>query len=210
MKIKPNYDKKFYIRLFWILFSVPFLTLFILLFLVSQEVFGPMPTFEELENPENNLASLVYSEDRQLLGKYYIQNRSYVDFKEISSNIVHALIATEDIRFYEHSGIDARGLARVFFKTIILGRSSGGGSTITQQLAKNLFTRDTTDYHTKLAYATNLTLAKFKEWITAAKLERNYTKKEILVMYLNTVPFGGQIYGIRTAARTFSIPIPIH
>jgi len=203
MKIKINYDKKFYIRLFWIVFSLPFLTLFILLFLVSQEVFGPMPTFEELENPENNLASLVYSEDRQLLGKYYIQNRSYVDFKAISSNIVNALIATEDIRFYEHSGIDARGLARVFFKTIILGKSSGGGSTITQQLAKNLFPRDTTDYHTKLAYAANLTLAKFKEWITAAKLERNYTKKEILVMYLNTVPFGGQIYGIKTAARTF-------
>ncbi|MCF8334967.1 MAG: transglycosylase domain-containing protein [Bacteroidales bacterium] len=162
-----------------------------------------MPTFEQLENPENNLASLVYSEDEQLLGKYYIQNRSYVDFKEISSNIVNALIATEDIRFYEHSGIDARGLARVFFKTLLMGKSSGGGSTITQQLAKNLFPRDTTVYDSKFAYASNLVLAKFKEWITAAKLERNYTKKEILVMYLNTVPFGGMTYGIKSAARIY-------
>ena len=203
MKFKFNYNKKFYIRLFWTLFALPFATLFVILFLISQDVFGPMPTFEELENPENNLASLVYSEDGEMLGKYYVQNRSYVDFKEVSSNIVNALIATEDIRFYDHSGIDARGLARVFFKTILLGRSSGGGSTITQQLAKNLFPRDTTVYGSKLAYATNLTLAKFKEWITAAKLERNYTKKEILVMYLNTVPFGGMTYGIKSAARTY-------
>ena len=203
MKWKPNYSKKFYTRLFWSLFALPFVTLFIILLLVSQEVFGPMPTFEDLENPENNLASQVYSEDGQLLGKYYYQNRSYVDFKEVSSNIVNALIATEDIRFYEHSGIDARGLARVLFKTILMGKSSGGGSTITQQLAKNLFPRDTTIYNSKLAYATNLALAKFKEWITAVKLERNYTKKEILVMYLNTVPFGGQSYGIKSAAKTY-------
>lgn len=203
MKFKFNYTKKFYIRLFWTLFALPFVTLAIILFLVSQGVFGEMPGFEQLENPENNLASLVYSEDGELLGKYYVQNRSYVDFKEISSNIVNALIATEDIRFYEHSGIDARGLARVFFKTLLLGKSTGGGSTITQQLAKNLFPRDTTVYDSQLAYATNLVLAKFKEWITAAKLERNYTKKEILVMYLNTVPFGGMNYGIKSAARTY-------
>jgi len=203
MKWKPNYSKKFYIRLFWTLFALPFVTLFLVLLLVSQEAFGPMPTFEDLENPDNNLASQVYSQDGKLLGKYYYQNRSYVDFKEVPSNLVNALIATEDIRFYDHSGIDARGLARVFFKTLLMGRSSGGGSTITQQLAKNLFPRDTTVYDSKLAYATNLTLAKFKEWITAVKLERNYTKKEILVMYLNTVPFGGQTYGIKSAAKTY-------
>jgi penicillin-binding protein 1A len=203
MNLKPNYSKKFYIRLFWSLFALPFVALFIVLLLVSQEAFGPMPTFEDLENPDNNLASQVYSEDGKLLGKYYYQNRSYVDFKEVSSNLVNALIATEDIRFYEHSGIDARGLARVFFKTLLMGRSSGGGSTITQQLAKNLFPRDTTVYDSQLAYATNLVLAKFKEWITAVKLERNYTKKEILVMYLNTVPFGGQTYGIKSAAKTY-------
>jgi len=203
MKFKINYNKKFYIRLFWTLVALPFVTLAIIFFLISQGVFGEMPTFEQLENPQNNLASLVYSEDGEQLGKYYIQNRSYVGFKEISSNIVNALIATEDIRFYEHSGIDARGLARVFFKTILLGKSSGGGSTITQQLAKNLFPRDTTVYNSRIAYATNLVLAKFKEWITAAKLERNYTKKEILVMYLNTVPFGGMTYGLKSASRTY-------
>ncbi len=203
MKFKFNYNKKFYIRLFWTLFALPFVTLFVILILISQDVFGPMPTFKELENPENNLASLIYSKDGEMLGKYYVQNRSYVDFKEVSSNIVNALIATEDIRFYDHSGIDARGLARVFFKTILMGKSSGGGSTITQQLSKNLFPRDTTIYKSRIAYATNLVLAKFKEWITAAKLERNYTKKEILVMYLNTVPFGGMTYGIKSAARTY-------
>ncbi|MFW5901027.1 MAG: transglycosylase domain-containing protein, partial [bacterium] len=138
-----------------------------------------------------------------LLGKYYYQNRSYVDFKEISDDIVNALIATEDIRFHEHSGIDARGLARVFVKTLLLGKNSGGGSTITQQLAKNLFPRDTEVYSSQIAYATNLALTKFKEWITAAKLERNYTKKEILVMYLNTVPFGGMTYGVKSASRTY-------
>jgi len=203
MKWKPRYSKKFYLRVFWTIFALPFITLFIILLLVSQEAFGPMPTFEDLENPENNLASQVYSQDGKLLGKYWYQNRTYVDFKEVSSNIVNALIATEDIRFYEHSGIDARGLARVFFKTLLMGRSAGGGSTITQQLAKNLFPRDTTVYDSKIAYATNLVLAKFKEWITAVKLERNYTKKEILVMYLNTVPFGGQSYGIKSAAKTY-------
>mgnify|MGYP006282541227 FL=1 len=203
MKFKINYNKKFYLRLFWTLFALPFVTLFIILTLISQEVFGPMPSFEQLENPENNLASHVYSENGDLLGKYYVQNRSYIDFEKIPSKVVNALIATEDIRFYEHSGIDARGLGRVFFKTILLGKSSGGGSTITQQLAKNLFPRDTTIYGSKLAYATNLVLAKFKEWITAAKLERNYTKKEILAMYLNTVPFGGITYGIKSASRTY-------
>ncbi|MFP4619701.1 MAG: penicillin-binding protein 1A [Bacteroidales bacterium] len=203
MKFKINYSKKFYVRLFWTLFALPFVSLFVIFFLISQDVFGPIPGFEQLENPENNLASDVYSEDGELLGKYYYQNRSYVDFKEISDDIVNALIATEDIRFHEHSGIDARGLARVFVKTLLLGKNSGGGSTITQQLAKNLFPRDTEVYSSQIAYATNLALTKFKEWITAAKLERNYTKKEILVMYLNTVPFGGMTYGVKSASRTY-------
>lgn len=185
------------------MFALPFVSLFVIFFLISQDVFGPIPGFEQLENPENNLASDVYSEDGELLGKYYYQNRSYVDFKEISDDIVNALIATEDIRFHEHSGIDARGLARVFVKTLLLGKNSGGGSTITQQLAKNLFPRDTEVYSSQIAYATNLALTKFKEWITAAKLERNYTKKEILVMYLNTVPFGGMTYGVKSASRTY-------
>ncbi|MGM0498179.1 MAG: penicillin-binding protein 1A [Bacteroidota bacterium] len=203
MKLKINFNKKFYIRTFWGLFALPFLVLLIVFILISQGVFGPMPSFEDLENPENNLASQVISEDGELLGKYYYQNRSYVEFRELSPNIVNALLATEDIRFHEHSGIDAKGLARVAFKTVLLGKRSGGGSTITQQLAKNLFPRDTTIYTSSLARIGNLVITKFKEWVTATKLERNYTKKEILVMYLNTVPFGGHSYGIKSAAKTF-------
>lgn len=203
MKLKIDYSKRTYIRAFWTIFAIPFFVLFIIFILISQEVFGPMPTFEDLENPDNNLASQVISEDGEVLGKYYYQNRSYVKFRELSPNIVNALIATEDIRFHKHSGVDAKGLARVAFKTILLGQSTGGGSTITQQLAKNLFPRDTTIYNSSIARKTNLVLAKFKEWVTASKLERNYTKKEILVMYLNTVPFGGHSFGIKSAAKTF-------
>ncbi len=203
MRLKTKFTKKFYIRAFWTIFALPFLFLIVIFTLISQGAFGPMPTFEDLENPENNLASQVISEDGELLGKYYYQNRSYVEFRELSPNIVNALIATEDIRFHQHSGIDAKGLARVAFKTILLGKSSGGGSTLTQQLSKNLFPRDTTHYSTKAARMWSLVISKFKEWVTATKLERNYTKKEILVMYLNTVPFGGHSYGIKSAAKTF-------
>jgi len=139
---------------------------------ISLELFGPMPTFEELENPKSNLASEVISEDHKVLGTFFVQNRTYTSFDKISPNLVNALLATEDIRFYRHSGIDARGLGRVFFKTLLLGKKeAGGGSTITQQLAKNLFPRDTV-YHsffvTRLAH---LSISKFKEWITSVKLE---------------------------------------
>jgi len=201
-KIKTT--SKFWVRLFWGLFSFPILMLILLFFLISKNKLGEMPSFKDLEDPENNLASQVYSEDHQHLGSFYYQNRTYVNFDELSPNVVNALIATEDVRFHRHSGIDLRGLSRVIFKTIILGQSSsGGGSTITQQLAKNLFPRDTTTYHSKLAKLSNLGIAKFKEWVTAVKLERNYTKDEIMAMYLNTVPFGAQSFGIRSAARTF-------
>ncbi|MFO7828131.1 MAG: transglycosylase domain-containing protein [Bacteroidales bacterium] len=169
-----------------------------------MEKFGDMPTFEDLENPDNNLASEIFSDDGVLLGSYYYQNRSYVSFDDLSPNIVNALIATEDIRFHKHSGIDARGLGRVMFYSILLGnRDAGGGSTITQQLAKNLFPRDTTIYRSSIKKNINLGLTKFKEWVTAVKLEKNYTKDEILVMYLNTVPFGGHSFGIKSAAKTF-------
>lgn len=163
-----------------------------------------MPTFEDLENPDNNLASQVFSSDGELMGTYFLQNRTFVDFNEVSPNMINALVATEDIRFRRHAGIDARGLARVVFKSILLGQSgSGGGSTITQQLAKNLFPRDTVIYRFGFSRKINLGINKFKEWVTAAKLERNYTKDEILIMYLNTVDFGSQSFGIKTASRTF-------
>lgn len=199
----PGRHRK-YLMIFWGIFFVPLLVLILLFSFISAGWMGFMPSFEDLENPQNNIASQVISADGELLGPYYLQNRTYVEFDELSDNIVNALLATEDIRFHNHAGIDARGLARVFVKSILLGQSSaGGGSTITQQLAKNLFPRDTTAYRFGFIRKINLGLAKFKEWITAVKLERNYTKDEIIVMYLNTVDFGSHSYGIKTASRTF-------
>ncbi len=203
MKKEKNY-LEFYLRIFWVLFLSPIIIMILLFVLIGKGKMGFMPTFEDLENPENNLASQVFSSDGVLLGTYFLQNRTFVDFDEVSPNMINALIATEDIRFHQHAGIDARGLARVAFKSILLGQSgAGGGSTITQQLAKNLFPRDTTEYRWGIFRYSNLVLNKFKEWVTAVKLERNYTKDEILIMYLNTVDFGSQAFGIRTASKTF-------
>ena len=189
---------------FWTIILVPTLTFVALLWATNAGVFGKLPSFEELENPKSNLATEIYSEDGVLLGSYYVQNRSYVDYDELSPALVAALISTEDARFYSHSGIDFISLARVGVKTIALGdRGQGGGSTITQQLAKNLFPRDTTHYTSKVTRTGKLVVAKFKEWITAVKLEHNYTKNEIVAMYFNTVFFGSNAYGIKSAAKTF-------
>jgi len=188
---------------FWTIIIIPFVLVFLLFNMISRDVFGPLPTFEQLEYPDNNLASLVYSEDGELLGSFYLQNRTYVDFKDLSPHLVNALIATEDIRFHNHSGIDAKALGRVLVQTVLMGRNAGGGSTVTQQLAKNLFGRDTTRYRTKVGRMAKMGTIKFKEWITAVRLERNYTKDEILVMYLNTVFYGSNSYGIKAAAKTF-------
>lgn len=200
-------NKKFVLNFqygFWGLFIFVTLLVIITFILIGVEFFGPMPTFEELENPKSNLASEVISEDNVLLGTYYIQNRTFVDYEDISPNVYNALIATEDIRFYRHCGIDFRGLGRVAVKTLFLGnRRAGGGSTITQQLAKNLFPRDTAHNSSRVARATKLVIIKFKEWITAVKLERNYTKNEILAMYLNIVEYGNNAFGIKSAAKTF-------
>ena len=196
--------RKFYLVLLWILYSIPYIVVILLFILLSKGKLGYVPSFKDLENPENSLASEVYSEDEILLGKFFLENRTYVEFEELSANVVNALIATEDIRFYRHSGIDAKGMGRVLVKSILMGRkSSGGGSTITQQLAKNLYPRDTTYYKWRVRRITHLGVNKFKEWNTAVKLERNYTKNEILVMYLNTVPFGSNSYGIKSAAKIF-------
>lgn len=165
--------------------------------LLSLGVLGFMPTFEQLENPKANLATEVYSDSGELIGYIGIQNRSNVTFKDISPNLINALVATEDARFYEHSGIDLRSLLRVLTKTVLGGdRSSGGGSTLTQQLAKNLFPREK-----KSTLGT--VFAKLKEWVVAVKLERNYSKEEILSMYLNTVDYGSNAYGIKAASHIF-------
>ena len=157
-------------------------------------LWGNVPTKSELKTVNNHLASEVYSEDGTLLGKYFFENRSNVSFEEIPQTFIDALIATEDVRFFEHEGIDNRSLFRVLFKTILLGdRSSGGGSTISQQLIKNLYPRSGSS-------AVDLSLNKFKEMIAAKRLEDIYTKDEILTLYLNTVPFGDNTFGIESAA----------
>lgn len=191
-----------YLRILWLLFALPFLFLFIVFFLISTGNMGFMPTFEELENPKRNLASEIISSDNTLLGKYYQENRTIVTFEDISPYLVNSLIATEDIRFHKHSGIDGKALLRVAYG-VLTGNRRGGGSTVTQQLAKNLFPRDTTIYTNKISFMWNMMITKFKEWVTAVKLEKKYTKQEIIVMYLNTVPFGSGAYGIKSAARTF-------
>jgi penicillin-binding protein 1A len=201
---KLSLQQRKYLKWFFIVFFSPWALLCLLILLASIGLLGFMPTFEDLENPKSNLASEVISTDGELLGKYYIQNRTFVEFEELSPHLVNALIAREDRRFTKHSGVDMFGLARVLVKTIMMGESgSGGGSTITQQLAKNLFPRDTVSNDSWSASRIKLFSAKLREWITAVKLERNYTKEEILVMYLNTVPFGSETFGVKSAAKTF-------
>ncbi len=187
---------------FWVVLLTPVIVLFLTIVLVANGYFGPLPTFEELENPNSSLASEVYSSDQVVLGKYFYQNRSNTHFRDLSPALVNALKATEDIRYEEHSGVDIRGLFRVLFKTVILRQgNAGGGSTITQQLAKNLF-------HEKPNTKPERIRQKFQEWIIAVQLERNYTKQEILAMYLNTVEFGSNAFGIKSASQIFFNKLP--
>ena len=181
----------------------PFAVITLLLTLISLGAFGALPTFEELENPRSNIATELITSDGQNLGNYYVENRSFVDYSELSPYLVQSLVATEDARFYAHSGIDFMGLSRVAFKTFLMGqRDQGGGSTISQQLAKNLYPRDTVN-SSGIAKAGKLVISKLKEWITASMLEYNYTKEEIVSMYLNTVEYGSNAFGIKSASRTF-------
>lgn len=207
------------IRWIWMAAFAPFALVFVLLLLTALGIFGRMPSFEELENPRSNLATEVYSEDGKIIGSFFVQNRSYVQYADLFPNdrsqhivlgdrtvppLVAALISTEDIRFRSHSGIDIPSLARVAVKTVAMQNlSQGGGSTITQQLAKNLFPRDTAHNRSRVARTAKLISSKFKEWITALKLEYNYTKDEIAAMYLNTVEYGSNAFGIKSAAHTF-------
>lgn len=184
-----------------IMVGMVFLTFFLGVMLFYQGVriglFGYLPNEQALSNISNFVASEVYSEEGEILGKYYIQERTHASFEKISPNIINALIATEDARFYEHNGVDKRSLMRVLFKTLLLqDESAGGGSTITQQLAKNLFPRQNKGLLT-------IPFAKFSEIIIAQRLEKVYSKKEILTLYLNTVSFGDNAFGIETAAERF-------
>jgi len=187
---------------FWILITFPVLLLIFMVLLVWM--FADIPSFKELENPDSKLATQVIAEDGEILATFHIENRTFVEYEDLSPNIVHAAVATEDIRFYKHSGIDFRGLARVFFKTILLRKSNqGGGSTITQQLAKTLYPRMDMGRKIPGIYHIKMVWTKLKEWITAVKLERDYTKDEIMTMYLNSIFFGSSAYGVRSAAETF-------
>ncbi len=179
-------------RFIWRLFVAGIGFLIILIVAINLGLMGKMPSLKELENPSSSIASEVFAADGTLLGKYYILNRSNSKYAEISPNVFNALIATEDERFFEHSGIDGKAVMRAVF---LLG-SKGGGSTITQQLAKNLFPRQNASFLT-------LPIIKLKEWIMAIKLEKNLTKQEIITLYLNTVPFGDNTYGIKNASLTF-------
>lgn len=164
-------------------------------------LFGALPSRDELSKVENPLASEVYSADSVLLGRYFLQERSNVEFDELPQHAIDAVLATEDVRFYQHGGVDYRSLGRVLIKTLLLqNESAGGGSTITQQLAKNLYPRK------RYAFLSTV-INKFREMIVAARLEKVYGKNELLALYLNTVPFGENTFGLDAAAqRFFSVP----
>jgi len=166
-------------------------------------LFGQTPGVDDLENPSSDQASEIYSSDNVLLGKYFRENRSPVDLTQISPNVVNALISTEDVRFYEHSGIDGKGFLAIFW--YMVKGDQRGSSTLSQQLAKNLFKTRNDEFQGILGYVpvVNVLLYKAKEWMLAIKLERNYTKEEIINMYLNTVDFGSNAFGIKVAAKTF-------
>ena len=188
--------KKKIVKWYWIILVAPFVALILMLCLVWA--FADIPSLEQLENPDTKLATQVIAEEGEILTTYHIENRTFVGYDELAPSLVQATVATEDKRFYKHSGVDIQSLARVVFKTL-LGRDSsqGGGSTITQQLAKTLYPRGEHVGKVKMVWI------KLKEWITAIKLERNYTKEEIVDLYLNAIFFGSNSYGISSAANQF-------
>lgn len=194
---KNNIFKRLLFRLMLSVALFLFIFVFSLVVLVKLGVFGELPGYIQLKQIRNNVATNIYSVDNKLIGRYYYQNRTNISFDDLPKHLVNALIATEDARFYEHSGLDYRSTLRVIVKSIILmDRSSGGGSTLTQQLAKNLFPR-------KEFKLLTIPIAKIKEILTAIRIEKLYTKNDIIELYLNTVPFGENTYGIETAALTF-------
>lgn len=197
---KPRRKKKQkYTWLKYLIFFVLLAGIAVGLFVYSvyAGLWGKLPTYTELRDIRNDEASVLFSEDGELIGKYYIENRTNVKYEGITRNALDALIATEDVRFYEHQGVDKISMLRVFFKTFLLRhRSSGGGSTISQQLAKNLYPRDEQQ-------VTFIPVVKLKEMFTARRLENLYTKDEILTLYLNTVSFGENTYGIESAAQKY-------
>lgn len=189
-------DIKKYNRRLWKLLIGGMVCFAIFIVLIGFGVFGDIPSFRAIEHPKSNEATEVLSEDGKILGTYFVKNRSNVNYSEISPNVINALIATEDIRYRSHSGIDFKRTFTIFAYAL-MGKKQGG-STITQQLALNLFSEEGRQKN----YLKRI-IQKFQEWVIAVKLERNYTKEEIITMYLNTVDFGNQAYGIKSAARVY-------
>ncbi|MGV3589062.1 MAG: penicillin-binding protein 1A [Adhaeribacter sp.] len=205
-QVKKQTGYRTFIRSMWRIFAVGLAAVFIYIFCVSTNflfLFGDTPSTEKLENPSTELASELYTSDGVLIGKYFTENRSPVTYQKISPMLIKALVATEDVRFYEHAGIDPKALGSVFYFT--LQGDKRGGSTLTQQLAKNLYKTRREETKGLLGYipVVSTIIAKTKEWLTAIRLERQYTKEEILTMYLNTVEFGSNAFGVKVAAKTF-------
>lgn len=192
-KPKKRISKGKWVFFFWVVYLLGVLGVALIFFLADQGAFGKMPSFEQLENPETNLATEVISSDGETIGKYYQENRTPVDYSELSEHSIKSLIATEDIRYYNHSGIDAKSTIRAF---VYLGKR-GGASTISQQLAKQLF------HGEGARNPLTRVLQKIKEWIIAVRLEKNYTKNEIIAMYYNIYSFSNNADGIRSAARIY-------
>ncbi len=199
MKSIPDKKKLKYKKILWSILLLPAIIFIVIIFLAAIGKMGYMPKIEDLENPKINFATLVISEDNEVLGSIYYknQNRTKIDFETLPKNLVDALIATEDIRFYRHAGIDVRGLARAIILNGILGnRSAGGGSTITQQTAKQLFHKPPESIFERLKQ-------KIKEWVIAVKLERFYTKEEIIALYFNQYDFLYNAVGIKSASNIY-------
>lgn len=192
---------KYLVYLFWILILLVFI---IGARFIIQTATGDLPSFSDLENPQYDQATIIYDMHGEPFGKYYVENRELIKFDDLSPIVLEALLATEDIRFFSHSGIDLKALFRVAFKTVLLRKeSSGGGSTISQQLAKLLFKRRSRSGDSKFSRAIALVRIKVKEWITSIRLEKRYTKEEIIAMYLNKFEFINGAHGIQAAAQTY-------
>lgn len=191
---------KVFLRWCWRFFFGGLLAVFLLILSVALGLFGSLPSGDAIENPENDLATQILSVDEELLGTFFVENRIMATHPEIPQFMRDGLVATEDARFYDHAGIDFKALGRVLIKTVIGGQSTGGGSTISQQVAKNLFR---IRKENKKGGKLRLVIHKMKEWVTAVKLERKYTKSELELMYLNTVTYLGGAEGIKSASKMY-------
>ncbi len=201
------------IPILWVIFLIGVVAAPAFIYSVRIDLFGlygGLPSLQDLEKPDPDLSSELYSADGVLLGKYFRHNRTPVNYSELSPKLIETLLVTEDIRYTEHSGIDFRGLGRVLVYSLLLGENAGGGSTITQQLAKNLFRTRTDRYKGTLSDTpgVRMLIVKVKEWIVAVQLEKFYTKEEIMAMYLNTAEYGSNSYGIRVASQTYFNKLP--